>query len=187
MSRFILTLALLLWCLPLFAQESACLFQKCYGTGLVLITSTTPSTGGTVEMAVRNILCPEGVTPPDDPLAGKLVFRSVSLAPGGWPPVVPVAVVMHDAEKYAMPKPFEATFSGPATAYIGYTRRGIKGTLEVTVTDWRDLTDALGPSIMLLDTIKMTFVPELSPLPYQLEWQGVVWKGDLVVFERWGR
>lgn len=188
MSRFATTLVLLLWSLPLFAQEPACFYQKCYGSGLVLITSTNPSMGGTVEMAVRNILCPEGVTPPDDPLAGKLVFRTVTLAaPGSWPPIVPVTVVMHDAERYAMEKPFEATFGGPATAYIGFTRKGVKGTLEVTVTDWRDPTDALGPSIMLFDTLKMTFVPENSPLPYQLEWQGIVWKGDLIVFERWGR
>lgn len=40
---------------------------------------------------------------------------------------------------------------------------------------------------MLFDTIKMTFLPENSPLPYQLEWQGIVWKGDLIVFERLGR
>ncbi|GBC96385.1 hypothetical protein HRbin16_02187 [bacterium HR16] len=133
MSRFAITLVLLLWSLPLFAQEPVCFFQKCYGGGLVLITSTTPSTGGMVEMAVRNILCPEGVTPPDDPLAGKLVFRTVTVAVGSWPPIVPVTVVMHDAERYAMEKPFEATFSGPATAYIGFSRRGIKGT-------WRSLS-----------------------------------------------
>jgi hypothetical protein len=53
--------------------------------------------------------------------------------------------------------------------------------------DWRDPTDALGPGIMLFDTVEMTFVPENSPLPYPLEWRGIVWKGDLVVFERRGR
>ncbi|MCS6830934.1 MAG: hypothetical protein RMM08_10240 [Armatimonadota bacterium] len=187
MTRLIPLLVLLLWSLPLFAQEPVCFYQKCYGSGLVLISSTRPSVGGTVEMAVRNILCPQDVTPPDDPLAGNLVFRTVVPAVNPITPLVPVTVIMHDADKYAMLKPFEATFSGPATAYIGFTRRGVKGTLEVTVTDWRDPTDALGPSIMLFDTIKMTFTPELSPLPYQLEWQGIVWKGDLIVFERWGR
>ena len=187
MSRFVWTLALLLWSLPLFAQEPVCFFQKCYGSGMVLITSNTPSTGGMVEMAVRNILCPEDATPPDDPLAGKLVFRTVTVAVGNWPPIVPVTVVMHDAEKYAMGKPFEATFGGPATVYVGLSRWGIKGTLEVTVIDWRDPTDSLGPSLMLFDTVHMTFVPENSTLPYQLEWQGILWKGDLVVFERLGR
>lgn len=187
MSRLIFTMVLLLWSLPLFAQEPVCLFQKCYGTATVLVTSTVPTTAGTVEMAVRNILCPDGTSSIDDPLAGKLTFRTVAIAGGGLPPIVPVTLVMHDAERYAMDKPFEATFSGPATAYIGFTRKGIKGTLEVTVTDWRDPTDALGPSLMLFDTLKMTFVPETSPLPYQLEWHGIVWRGDLIVFERLGR
>ncbi|MCL6474887.1 MAG: hypothetical protein K6U75_07540 [Firmicutes bacterium] len=186
MSRLVLTFALVLWSLPLLAQDNVCYFQKCYGSGTVLITNT-PHTAGTIEVAVRNILCPEGVTPPDDPLAGKLVFRTVTPAVDSWIPIVPVLVVMHDADAYAMDRPFAATFSGPATAYIGFTRRGIKGTLKATIVDWRDPTDALGPSIMLFDTVEMTFVPENSPLPYQLEWRGIVWKGDLIVFERWGR
>lgn len=186
MSRFAWTLVLLLWSLPLFAQEQVCYYQKCYGSGTVLVTNI-PSTAGTIEVAVRNILCPEGVTPPDDPLAGKLVFRTVTPAVDSWIPVVPVTVVMHDADKYAMDRPFAASFSGPATAHIGFTRKGIKGRLEVTVVDWRDPTDALGPGIMLFDAVKMTFIPETSPLPYRLEWEGIVWKGDLIVFERWGR
>jgi hypothetical protein len=186
MTRLASTLALVLWSLPLLAQDNACQFQKCYGSGTVLITSA-PNTAGTIEVAVRNILCPEGVNPPDDPLAGKLVFRTVTPAVDSWIPIVPVLVVMHDASEYAMDRPFAATFSGPATAYIGFTRRGIKGTLKATIVDWRDPTDALGPSIMLFDTVEMTFVPENSPLPYQLEWRGIVWKGDLIVFERLGR
>lgn len=186
MSRLVWTLALVLWSLPLFAQEQMCYYQKCYGSGTLLITNI-PSTAGTIEMAVRNILCPEGVTPPDDPLAGKLVFRTVTPSVDSWIPVVPVVVVMHDADRYEMDRPFAATFSGPATAHIGFTRRGVKGTLKVTVIDWRDPTDALGPSLMLFDTVQMTFLPENSTLPYQLEWQGIVWKGDLIVFERWGR
>jgi hypothetical protein len=186
MSRLVWTLVLVLWSLPLLAQEQVCTYQKCYGSGMLLVTNV-PSTAGTIEVAVRNILCPEGVHPPDDPLAGKLVFRAVTPAVGGWIPVVPVTVVLHDADEYGMDRPFAATFSGPATAYIGFTRRGIKGTLKVTVVDGRDPTDALGPSLMLFDTVQMTFVPENSTLPYQLDWQGILWKGDLVVFERLGR
>jgi hypothetical protein len=144
----------------------------------VLITNT-PNTAGTIEVAVRNILCPEAPTPPDDPLAGKLVFRTVTPSLASWIPIVPVLVVLHDVDAYAMDRPFAATFSGPATAYIGFTRQGIKGTLKATIVDWRDPTDALGPGIMLFDTVEMTFVPENSPLPYPLEWRGIVWKGDL--------
>lgn len=186
MSRLIVTLALVLCSVPLLAQDSVCYFQKCYGSGTVLMTNT-PQTPGTIEVAVRNILCPEGATPSEDPLAGKLVFRTVTPALASWIPIVPVLVVMHDADAYAMDRPFAATFSGPATAYIGFKRQGIKGTLKATIVDWRDPTDALGPGIMLFDTVEMTFVPENSPLPYPLEWRGIVWKGDLIVFERWGR
>jgi hypothetical protein len=63
MSRLVLTLALVLWSVPLLAQDSVCYFQKCYGSGTVLITNT-PNTAGTIEVAVRNILCPEAPTPP---------------------------------------------------------------------------------------------------------------------------
>ncbi len=185
MSRLAAVLALLLWCLPLYAQDG-CLYQKCYGSGTVLVTNI-PHTAGMVEVAVRSILCPDGSTV-DDPLAGKLVFRTVTPVVGGLPPIAPVTVVLHDVDKYAMLEPYTATFAGPATVYIGFlTRRGIKGTLEVTISDRRDPTDALGPSIMQFDTIKMTFIPETSPLPYQLEWEGIVWRGDLIVFERFGR
>ncbi|MDW8105176.1 MAG: hypothetical protein RMM06_00740 [Armatimonadota bacterium] len=187
MVRLLFGVVLLLWSVPLLAQEQPWLYQKCYGTGTVLITSATPNLGGTVEVAVRSILAPEDVVPPDDPLAGKLVFRTVTPSVSTITPLVLVTVVMHDVDKYAMERPFVATFSGPATAYIGFSRRGVKGKLEVTVADLRDPTDALGPSLMLFDTVKMTFVPENVITPYQLQWEGVVWKGDLVVFERLGR
>lgn len=80
----------------------------------------------------------------------------------------PVTVVMHDVEVYEMENPYTTKFSGPAVAYLGWSRRGIKGTLTAVISDQRDPTDALGPSIMRFDTIKLTFVPETSPLPYQL-------------------
>ena len=94
MTRLALTLALVLWSLPLLAQDNVCYFQKCYGSGTVLITSA-PNTAGTIEVAVRNILCPEGVNPPDDPLAGKLVFRTVTPAAAiaaAQPPVPPPTI-----------------------------------------------------------------------------------------------
>jgi hypothetical protein len=185
MSRFVLAAALLLWCLPLSAQDTICYFQKCYGSGTVLITNV-PSVAGTVEVAVRNIICRDGTTV-DKPLAGRLVFRAVTPSVDPKLPPAPVLVVMHDAEKYAMENPFTTTFSGPATLHLGSSRRAIKGTLEVQISDRRDPTDALGPHIMQFDTISMTFVPATSPLPYQLSWQGIVWRGDLIVFERWGR
>lgn len=183
MSRLIAVLALLLWCLPLYAQDS--FYQKCYGSGTVLVTNV-PFTAGTVEVAVRHIIPPEGTTI-DDPLAGRLVFRTVTPATDAPWIRAAVTVVMHDADTYGMENPYTASFSGPATAYLGWSRKGIKGTLKVVIADQRDPTDALGPSIMQFDTIKMTFVPETSPLPYQLEWEGIIWRGDLIVFERWVR
>lgn len=183
MSRVIAITALLLWCLPLYGQDF--FYQKCYGSGMVLVTNL-PSTAGTIEMAVRHIIPQDGSTI-DDPLAGKLVFRTVTHALDA--PVVraPVTVVMHDAEAYEMANPYTTKFSGPATAHLGWSRRGIKGKLTAEISDRRDLTDALGPSIMQFDVFKLTFEPENSPLPYLLEWEGIVWKGDLIVFERWGR
>lgn len=183
MPRIITVLVLLWWCLPLYAQDL--FYQKCYGSGMVLVTNM-PFTVGTVEVAVRNIIAPEGVTI-DDPLAGKLVFRTVTPALDTLWLRAAVTVVMHDVEVYEMENPYTTKFSGPATAYLGWSRRGIKGTLTAVISDRRDPTDALGPSIMQFDTIKLSFVPETSPLPYQLEWEGIIWKGDLIVFERWGR
>lgn len=187
MSRLVLAMVLL-WCsLPLWGQEPPWLYQKCYGTGTVLITSATPNLGGTLEVAVRSILTPEDVSPPEDPLAGRLVFRTVTPSVSTITPLVLVTVVMHDVDKYSMELPYVATFAGPATAHVGFSRRGIKGVLEVTIADLRDPTDALGPSLMQFDTVKMTFIPENVTTPYQLQWEGIVWKGDLVVFERVGR
>lgn len=183
MSRVIAVIALLLWCLPLYAQDF--FYQKCYGSGMVLVTNT-PFTAGTIEVAVRHIIPPEGATI-FDPLAGKLVFRTVTPAMDTpWLRTV-VTVVMHDAEAYEMANPYTTKFSGPATAYLGWSRRGINGRLTAEISDRRDPTDALGPSIMQFDTLKLTFEPKDSPLPYILEWEGIVWKGDLIVFERWGR
>ncbi|MEJ5253444.1 MAG: hypothetical protein HPY54_04585 [Chthonomonadetes bacterium] len=184
MSRLIAVLALLLWCLPLYAQDHF-FYQKCYGSATLLVTNI-PSTAGTVEVAVRHIIPQEG-TAIDDLLAGRLVFRTVTPAINSSWLRTAVTVVMHDADTYAMENPYTATFSGPATAFLGWSRKGIKGTLKVVVSDRRDPTDELGPSIMQFDTIKMTFVPDTSPLPYQLEWEGIVWRGDLIVFERWVR
>jgi len=187
MSRLLLTTVLLLCSLPLLGQEPPWLYQKCYGTGTVLITSATPNLGGTIEVAVRSILSPLDVVPPEDPLAGKLVFRTVTPAPNPMTPLVPVTVVLHDVDKYAMEKPFVATFAGPATAHIGFLRKGIKGILEVTIADLRDPTDALSPNQTQFDMVKVTFTPENVTTPYLLQWEGIVWKGDLVVFERLGR
>jgi len=136
---------------------------------------------------VRNIIPPEGTTI-DDPLAGNLVFRTVTPMMD-FPGIrAAVTVVMRDVEAYAMENPYTTRFSGPAIAYLGWNRRGIKGTLTAEISDRRDPTDDLSPSIIQqFDTIKLTFVPETSPLPYQLEWEDVVWEGDLIVFERWVR
>lgn len=184
MYRSAIALVLWLCSLPLFAQDL--FYQKCYGSGLVLLTNVR-FTAGTVEVAVRNIIPPEG-TAIDDPLAGKLVFRTVTPMMD-FPGIrTAVTVVMRDVEAYAMENPYTTRFSGPAIAYLGWNRRGIKGTLTAEISDRRDPTDDLSPSIIQqFDTIKLTFVPETSPLPYQLEWEGIVWKGDLIVFERWVR
>jgi len=184
MSRLTAVFALMLWCLSATAQEP-CFFQKCYGSGTVLLYNV-PNLAGTLEVAARNIICPADVLL-DDPLAGKLTFRTVTLVSAVFPPIAPVTVVMNDVDKYAMLAPSIATFSGPAAVSIGFSRRWIRGTLEVTIADRRDPTDALGPSIMQFDTVKMVFTPDTSPLPYLLEWEGIMWKGDLIVFERWGR
>lgn len=185
MLRVAAVMALLLWCLPLQAQEIYFFHQKCYGSGAVLVTGS-PGTAGTIEVAVRNIIPPDN-TSLDDPLAGKLVFRTVASAVTAPVARVGVTVVMHDAHSYKMENPYTVIFSGPASAHFVHNRRVIKGTLVAEISDRRDPTDDLGPSIMQFDTIKLTFIPEMSPLPYQLEWQGIVWKGDLIVFERWGR
>lgn len=188
MSRWILALVILLCSLPLWAQEPSALYQKCYGTGTVLITSATPNLGGTIEVAVRSILTPEEVSPSEDPLAGKVVFRTVAPSMNTIAPVVLVTVVMHDVDKFSMELPYAATFAGPATAQIGFSRKGIKGTLEVTVADLRDPTDALRASpTALFDAVRITFTPENTTTPAVLQWEGVVLKGDLVVFERLGR
>jgi len=184
-ARWLLTLGVLLACLPATSQEAQCLFQKCYGSGSVLLSNVSAAVGQ-VEVAVRNILCSEADVR-DKPLAGRLVFRAVTPALDPGNPRVPVQVVMHDAARFVMENPHTVSFSGPATLYLGSSRRGFKGTLQVEISDRRDPTDAFSPTPGQFDTISMTFVPETSPLPYQLSWQGIVWKGDLVVFERRGR
>lgn len=183
MSRILVVLVLLWWGLPLYAQDL--FYQKCYGSGMVLVTNA-PLTAGTIEVAVRHIIPQDGTTV-EDPLAGKLIFRTATPMLDTSRLRAVVTVVMHDAEAYEMATPYTTKFGGPATAYLGWSRKGIKGWLTAEISDQRDPTDALGPGIMLFDTIKLTFEPEASPLPYLLEWEGIVWKGDLIVFERWGR
>lgn len=182
MSRYLVVLVLLAAGVSAYAQAPS-FFQKCYGQGTLLLASASASSTASVEIAVRNILHPATETV-DGQIAGKLVFRIPGLSTAARPPLT---IIMQNAEKYVMENPWTATFAGPAILYRGVERAGVKGTLEVTVADLRDPTDALGPSIMLFDTIRLTFVPSTSPLPYQLEWKGIVWRGDLVVFERWGR